>query len=253
MVAAPVKAAPDFMHTSAWADHCLYSALGGWAYLRHDTILYGEQSVAEMGDGDEPKPVTKSYVEPNVALYARLLALVKQTAAGLTKMGYMDSSKVEDATNSERFAQFEELLEFFISASKRELNGGHLSAAEHVRLRKIEGDFSELWYSIQLAGASYKVLSQDDQDMALVADVHTAGNEALEVAVGHADEVVAIVPIEGKKYLARGSALSFYEFRVPISERMTDHDWKAYLEAGKTKPRPDWTNSFFVDTTSSKD
>ena len=53
--------------------------------------------------------------------------------------------------------------------------------------------------------------------------------------------------LEGKQYLARGSALSYYEFRVPIAERVTDHDWKAYLESGKGKPRPPWTASFFID------
>ena len=42
--------------------------------------------------------------------------------------------------------------------------------------------------------------------------------------------------IEGKNYLARGSALSFYTFVVPISERMTDHDWKAIMQSGKDKP-----------------
>jgi hypothetical protein len=252
-VVAPIPAAaPAFMHSSAWADRCLSTALGGWAELRHDTILYGEQTVAEQGDGDEPQPVTKSYVEPNVAVYKSLTELVKQTATALTKFGYMDTSSVGGETNPERFQKFENLIAFFQSVSERELKGVSLKAAEHVRLRKIEGDLADLWMTIQLAGANYKVLNQDDQDMAIVADVHTAGDQALEVAVGHADDIIAIIPIEGKRYLARGRALSFYEFRVPISQRMTDHDWKAYLESGKDKPRPTWTSSFFVNKPSSK-
>jgi hypothetical protein len=116
-----------------------------------------------------------------------------------------------------------------------------------MRLRKIEADLDDLWVTIQLAGTNYQILNQDDNDMAIIADVHTAGDEALEVGVGHADDLIAIVPIEGKRYLARGSSLSFYEFRVPISQRVTDHDWKAFLESGTDKPRPPWTSSFFVN------
>jgi hypothetical protein len=246
-VAPPAGRAPAFMRSSAWADRCLSVALAGWADLRHDTILYGEQSVSEMGDGDEPQPVVKSYVEPNLALYQRLIELTKQTAAGLERYGYLANTKFYDKGNAERFTGFEDLLSFFVSVSRRELSGGRLSAAEHMRLRKIEADLSDLWTTIQLAGTNYQILNQDDNDMAIIADVHTAGNEALEVGVGHADDLVAIVPIEGKQYLARGSALSYYEFRVPIAERVTDHDWKAYLESGKGKPRPPWTASFFID------
>jgi len=248
VVAPPSPKAPDFMRSAVWADRCLSTALGGWAELRHDTLLYGEQSVAEMGDGDEQQPVVKSYVEPNLAVYQRLMELTRQMGSALGKLGYLgDTTRSGEDTNSARFKTFEELLSFFESVSRRELSGGRLTSMEHLRLRKIEGDLSELWISIQLAGTKYDVLNQDDSDMAVVADVHTAGNEALEVAVGHADDLIAIVPIEGKRYLARGSAFSFYEFRVPISERVTDHDWKAYLQGGKDKPRPAWTASFFVD------
>lgn len=252
VVAPPSAQAPAFMKSSAWADRCLSAALAGWAELRHDTILYGEQTVAEQGDGDEAQPPVKSFVEPNLAVYQRLLELVKQMETGLDKFGYLNDSAIFGISNSQRFDDFEKLLAFFENVSRRELSGGRLTAKEHMRLRKIEGDLYDLWCNIQLAGTNYQVLNQDDQDMAIIADVHTAGNDALEVGVGHADDIVAIVPIEGKNYIARGSSLSFYEFRVPISERVTDHDWKAFLESGKDKPRPAWTSSYFVAQPSRK-
>jgi hypothetical protein len=245
-IAAP---APKFMRSGPWGDKCLSTALCGWTELRHDTILYGEQTVAEMGDGDETQPFVKSYVEPNVPLYTRLLALVKEMDTGLARFGLIEGkTKANNRSEREQFTNFEKMLTFFISVAKREMNGGRLAKAEHMRLRKIEGDMSDLNDSIQLAGTNYQVLNADDNDMALIADVHTSYDTALEVAVGHADDLVAIVPIEGQNYIARGSALSFYTFVVPISERMTDHDWKALLEAGKDKARPGWTASYFVAT-----
>ncbi|NLO74906.1 MAG: DUF3160 domain-containing protein, partial [candidate division WS1 bacterium] len=45
---------PQFMQGQAWTDKQLNTALGSWAELRHDTILYAKQSVvAECGGGPE--------------------------------------------------------------------------------------------------------------------------------------------------------------------------------------------------------
>jgi hypothetical protein len=82
--------------------------------------------------------------------------------------------------------------------------------------------------------------------MALVADVHTGRDKALTVATGRADDLIAIVPIEGKLYFARGTAMSFYEFHQPISNRLTDEAWKKMLAQGKAPARPHWVNTFFT-------
>lgn len=231
---------PSFMRNQAWQDKSLYSSLASWAELRHDTILYGMQSVAEMGDGDEP-PKVLGYVEPNLPVYRRLTALVKQNRDALKSRGYL-TERV-----GEQFDSFLETLAFFTDVSEVELRNGKLSRADHDRIRVIEGELESLHNSIQTVDAEYQVLSQDDLDIALVADVHTAFGQALEVGVGRADHLVAVVPIEGKLYLARGSALSFYEFKQPISNRMTDEAWKKRLNAKKAPPRPDWIKSFFVN------
>ena len=52
--------------------------LSSWTELKHDTILYAKQVMAEMGGGPEEEP-PKGYVEPNPEAYARLLALVEMT------------------------------------------------------------------------------------------------------------------------------------------------------------------------------
>ncbi len=233
--------APAVLRSDAWLDKSLETALASWAELRHDTILYGLQSVAEMGDGDEAQPYTPGYIEPNVELYTRLGAMVDQMHSAMKSRGYLS------AEAGDQFNGFSDLITFFKHVSERELAGQKLSKQEHWRIRKIEGDLEYLHNSIQLIGVEYKQLSQDDQFMALVADVHTAYGKALEVGVGCADHVVAILPIEGKLYLTRGAAFSYYEFLRPISERMTDEKWKAELRAGKDPARPFWVKSYFVN------
>jgi len=51
------------MQNEAWTDKELNAALGSWAELRHDTILYAKQSVR---DGMPPSSyLRQGYVEPN--------------------------------------------------------------------------------------------------------------------------------------------------------------------------------------------
>ena len=73
---------PAFMRTPAWSRKELLTALGSWTELRHDTLLYAKQVMAEMGGGEEPEH-PRGYVEPNLALWARLLELEQQTRAVL--------------------------------------------------------------------------------------------------------------------------------------------------------------------------
>ena len=42
---------PAFMRTQAWARKDIHTALGSWTELKHDTILYAKQVMAEMGGG----------------------------------------------------------------------------------------------------------------------------------------------------------------------------------------------------------
>lgn len=233
-------AAPAFMKKPAWADASLHGALASWAQLRHDTLLYGEQTAVEMGDGDEEKPTVKGFVEPNLAFFGRLEALVAQMQQGLV------SRKLIDAGGRENLAELLDLVRFLHACAKKEVAGTRLTAAEHLRIRHLEGEFENITVMMLMRGMNYNTLTEDDRDMALVADIHTAVPLAFTVAVGHADDLVAIVPIDGKLWLARGPVFSYYEFTVPMEERMTDEQWKDRLREGKAPARPFWISSFFV-------
>lgn len=232
---------PSFMRGIAWQDKSLNTALASWAQLRHDTILYGKQSVVQCGGDEAEPPFVKGYVEPNVKFYERLIALTKLSRSGL------QSRKLLPEKLTQKFEDFEDLLTFLKRVSEKELRGQKLTRDEYLDIRYIGGKLEYMTVSvIGENGATWELLSETEKDMAVVADVHTGGDKVLEQGVGRALELYAIVPIEGKLYLARGAAFSYYEFKHPASDRLTDEKWQALLKAGKTPAPPIWTKSFLA-------
>ncbi|MBV9866950.1 MAG: DUF3160 domain-containing protein [Abitibacteriaceae bacterium] len=232
---------PSFMRNAAWQDKSLHTALASWAELRHDTILYGKQSVTECGDGGEDKPFVKGYVEPNVVFWDRLLQLTKQSREGLVKRKLLGDEL------KGKFEEFDDMLTMLRRISVKELHNQKLTQQEYEEIRYLGGKLDYLTLStIDGRPSRWELVSDTDKNMATVADVHTGGDKVLEEGVGHACEILAIVPIEGKLSLTRGAALSYYEFKHPISDRLTDERWQAMLKAGKTPASPVWTKSFLV-------
>ena len=235
------------MLSPAWQDKSLVTTLASWTELRHDTILYGKQSTAECGDGEEPPPPPKSYVEPEPEVYARLLWLTKTTAAGLRSRGLLDQDRISD------FQGVENLLQFLLNCSLKELRGQELTRDEYYQLKGYGAELERLTLSLVSTGGYppnswSQITSKADKDMALVADVHTDGyaKEVLEEGVGRAVELWVVVPVGGKLWLARGAAFSHYEFRQPMSSRLTDEQWQQRVAAGKAPPLASWTRSYLV-------
>ncbi|NQV34959.1 MAG: DUF3160 domain-containing protein, partial [Phycisphaeraceae bacterium] len=77
----------------------------------------------------------------------------------------------------------------------------------------------------------------------LVADVHTHGAEGkvVEEATGRIDLMVVACPaVDGSVFLAVGPVLSYYEFKHPMSDRLTDEAWRDMLESDNPPERPVW-------------
>jgi len=88
-----------------------------------------------------------------------------------------------------------------------------------------------------------KVLSETDSQMALVADVHTDTNAqvALEEAVGTPFLLTVTMPLGGKSTTFHGAVFSYYEFKQPMKDRLTDEAWQKLLaDPGKRPERPSW-------------
>lgn len=231
---------PSFMLSRAWRDKSLHTALASWAELRHDTILYGKQSAVECGDGED-RPVPTGYVEPNVPLYDRLLKLLRNT------QDVVEKNELMTAELKTAFEEFGGLLAFLKECSEKELRGELLSDEDNREIRFIGGKIEFLTRStIEGAPQFWELVNKDDQDMAVVADVHTAAPKVLQVGVGRAAEIFVIVPIGKKLVLTRGAVLTYYEFTHPIADRLTDGKWRAILDTDKAPEPPPWTKSFLL-------
>ncbi|AOT72512.1 DUF3160 domain-containing protein [Geosporobacter ferrireducens] len=234
---------PSFMTNQAWADKSLSTALSSWAELRHDTILYGKQSGAECGGGEEP-PQVRGYVEPNIEVYEKLLWLTRYSRANLQERNILTGSL------ESKMQRFEDLLQFLINCSIKQLRNEELAADEYYQLLTYGGMLEYLTSSF--AGDDgmrwFEITSDTDKNMAVIADIHTIAPNAFSpggyfhVAVGPAHEIYVVVPIGEELQLTRGAVFSYYEFDA--TERFNDEQWQKMLKENKAPGQPGWLRSF---------
>lgn len=233
---------PAFMQTQAWARKDLHTALGSWTELKHDTILYAKQVMAEMGGGGLEE-IPHSYVEPNPEAFARLLALAQMTYDGLEARGLLS-----DLARANLGNLIEELT-FLKDIAERELAGEAISDDEYLHMLYWGGVLEQFTLAAaDTTGDMDRDLS--DQKAALVADVATGLDEsgalaALEEAIGQPTEIFVVLP-DSPWRIAVGVVFTYYEFTVPPDQRMTDETWQALVQAGTNPPQPDWTQTFIA-------
>ena len=220
---------PTFMQTEAWQDKALSTSLASWTELRHDTILYAKQlygiptSLPIFGDN----PV--GYVEPVPEFYNRLLALTRMTADGLEELDALDE------VTGRRFENLESVLEKLIEISEKELQNEELTEEDK--------------YYIFMFGGTIKMNVNVDEEASkttLVADVYTEPNYelVLEEGTGYVDMVIVAYKVpDGRVFLAAGPVMSHYEFKQPMSNRLTDEKWREMLEENPPK-RPEWASTY---------
>lgn len=235
-IIAPVSGdCPAFMQNDAWLDKSLFTALGSWTELRHDTVLYARQSGAECGDGDDEGP-PKGYVEPNIDFWSRMEWLVESTRDGL------ESRELSDFMLNDRFEWLGRLVTMCREVAEKEMAGEEVTEFDYGRIEYYGGSLEGL----MLSCAGGDLLSEADKDMALVVDVHTGMGEVLQEATGRVAVIHVVVPIEGELYLTRGGIYTQYEFTQPSSNRLTDEQWREMLNNGEQPPLAEWTESFMV-------
>ncbi|MBN1261705.1 MAG: DUF3160 domain-containing protein, partial [Anaerolineae bacterium] len=243
-IVAPKDAAyPPFMTTQAWARKDLHAALGSWTELKHDTILYAKQVMAELGGGPEEAPQVRGYVEPNPEAFARLLALTRMTRAGLAEQGILSTM------TGYRLEELDTMLTFLVDIAERELNDSPITNEEYERLKYFGGWLESM--TLEAADTpedSWSNVFSEDEQAAIVADVATDPNGfVLEEATGRIFDIYVIVPDGiGGLQIAKGGVYSYYEFPWPLSQRLTNEAWRAMLAAGSQPAQPEWTQTFIA-------
>ncbi|MBN1362312.1 MAG: DUF3160 domain-containing protein [Sedimentisphaerales bacterium] len=225
LLEAPPEGYPNFTRTQAWQRHQLRSALASWTELRHDTILYAKQSYTPGRGGGTPAP--PAYVEPAAEFWGRLLALARMTARGLENLGVLS----EEAR--QRLVETEELIERLLTITEQQLRNEPLSASDEAFIANLTWRLDRIVAGVSDTGVR----------TTLVADVHTETGDGmvLEEAVGKVDLIVVACPAaDGSIFLAVGPVLSYYEFKQPMSDRLTDETWRDLLDSPARPDKPAW-------------
>ena len=222
---------PTFMQTEAWQDKELTTALASWTELRHDTILYAKQSYTARLEAalPEEKPVV-GYIEPVPKFYNRLLALTKMTNKGL------DDMKVLDDLAKSRLQNLEIILERLVELSEKELKNEELTQDDYNFIKNFGDELNDV--------------IEDVDDKAkrttIVADVHTDANtkQVLEEGVGYVNLIVVAYKVPDERILiGAGPVFSYYEFKQPMKDRLTDEKWREIL-ASNPPEKPEWISNF---------
>jgi hypothetical protein len=223
---------PDFMKTDAYNRKELSTSLASWTHIKHDLILYQEKPyAAEAGEGGGPEPpVHYSYVEPNLKFWDSALELVDW----LQELAKNESTFVTELT------KIKELGNLLKSVAYKEIEGKEVTESEYRKLHYIGGSIE--YILLDLLETDH--LPEREKSMALIADAYVYNGDNLNVAVGHGDDIYAIVPIKGEYHISRGFVFSYYEF---IGEILNDEEWKARINRNEIPPRPEWLKPIVRD------
>ena len=245
---------PMFMQSEEWQKKDLECFAGSFTELKHDTVLYTKQVLAEMGGGGyEQEPDDRGYVEPEPVVYARFVDLTDKTAQGLKQYGMLGDAEEENLTRLSYMAG--QLLEI----SMKELRDEVLTDEEYEFIRNYGGNIEHFWYeSVKEESGREESVEAQEFPAAVVVDIATDPNgEVLEAATDVPSLIYVIVKVDGKLKIARGSVYSFYQFRWPMEDRLTDSKWQQMIgviqgEDGTYNfdnpvEKPEWTKSYRWD------
>lgn len=244
---------PVFMQSENWLKKSLEGFLGSYTELKHDTVLYSKQVIAEMGGPDEDVDF-RGYVEPEPVVYSRFSDMAQGTKDGLKKFDLLDDSA------SENLDKLKDIADRLHDISVKELKNETLTDDEFEFIEIYGGEIGHFWYeAYQDEAKDGETLDTRQFPAPLVVDVATDPNgSVLELANGEVSTIYVVVPVEGKLRIAKGTVYDFYQFTMPIDQRMTDHEWRVMLgidpddsgeyhwEETDLPDKPVWTESYRV-------
>jgi len=243
---------PKAYETKEWRAKTLTTALGSWTELRHDSALYTKMPYStyqsafagESKAGPEPPqpPAPQGYVEPAPKLYAALRGCVEVLLDRITSLGYPADKALTG--HLERFAGDLATLE---RIATKELSGEAVSTQDYTFIEGIGRAFSMPTSGYpHYRDVSERFMAEDDDLMPIVAEVHTDPNSmnVLEEAVGAPLVLYTVCPVEGNPSVCLGVAYSYYEFKWPATDRLTDETWRKMIDEGKEGSLPFWMDGY---------
>lgn len=230
---------PDFMQTDAWEAKSHQTGFGSYAELKHDTILYTKQAVAE-GGGEALPPPPRHWVEPEPVVFERLAAVTELMRSGL------EARDLLPERYSFLLTDLEDFYAWLGDIARDELAGLAISQEDNERLSWIGGTLEGYWIGTSDFDTDWE--NGPDSHAALIADIMSSANSGvLEVATGYVDRIFVVVPDDqGRFQVATGGVYSYYEFWNGDGSRDTDEEWRALLESASAPARPSWQEVFLA-------
>jgi hypothetical protein len=242
-----LEAFPPFMRTAAWQAKSHNTGFSSYAELKHDTILYAKQGIAE-GEAPVLPPPPLHWVEPDPVAFGRLSALAAMMRDGLVDAGLMisggyDSEPGDPLTEAETTRWLTDTLIDVLDRLERiaqeELLADPISEEDNEWLSNIGAVMS--WF--------VQVIHEGDlEPTPIIADIFLDpfADEVLEIGTGPLDTIHVLVPNDqGHFQVATGAVYSYYEFWRPRAERLNDEDWWDVIAAGDLPGRPTWWTDEF--------
>jgi len=227
---------PPFMRGDAWAAKAHQTGFGSYAELKHDTILYAKQGMAE---GDmEPPPEVTHWVEPDPTALMRIANTARLVRDGLSQLGLLAGDSEDAFTTLGSLDTMITIADRLAAIAGAELSGSPITAEDNEFLGEIGGWFMTLLYATSTEGMI-------DDHGAVVADIFldTSTDTVLEVGTGDFNTIYVIVPDgAGGFEVAAGGVYAYYEFWQPRADRLTDEAWWLQIEGETLPDRPWWVS-----------
>lgn len=222
---------PAFMNSPAFAAKNIESILGHWTEIKHDTVLYGKQSYAELGEGGtvdkRPLPeLPKGFVQPDVAFWREMERLAIFTREGIKAHQLLPELEDEEFGT---LAGFVKDMRFCREMAEKEIRGEKLTDREHEQIWSFS--LTAMDEPVDYAEAP----NADRGKVAIITDVHTDAysHQVLQEALGRPCIMIALVGNENTPRLVAGMAYQHFEYVGPLDKRATDEEWRAKVYADK--------------------
>jgi hypothetical protein len=249
------EAYPPLMGTTTWQNREMNSMLGSWAELKHDTILYTKMPEMKGGGGPPGSPPAPAYVEPNPNVFYRLAYITRAIKDGLESRKYLYSTR--ETFGNQNHLSYTDLLTGLDSLAEEYLKLGDIAIKELQGFNLTDEDIFTIKNSLGIVESKALLARVDDPEakedpIPVVAAVSGANDQVLEAAVGKLDRLYVVVSINGKLQIAQGGVFTYYEFKQPRSNRLTDQQWRSMVE-GTPPQAPAYTQTYTLPGGKAKD
>jgi hypothetical protein len=156
---------------------------------------------------------------------------------GCAIAGLLGELEVLDDHAMDRLRSLGGILARLQAISDKELANQELVEDDYVFIR----NFGESLNAV-VTGAD-----ADGQKTTLIADVHTDQNtrQVLEEGTGYLRLMLVAYKLpQGHVLIGAGPVFSYYEFKHPMEDRLSDEKWRELLQSDKPPDLPEWTRSF---------